>query len=576
MDISNEIDFDSTTSKRIAAEEKFGKEWPVVYLLYNEKEVYVGETVDARIRMAQHYENSERRKLKYARIISGGEFNKSVILDLEAFLISHMSADSKFEKLQNGNAGHQQHNYYNQEYYESQFGELWKRLQNFKLAKEEIDKIENSNLFKYSPYKTLTSEQYTIATGIVSMLRQSIEKQEKGKTFIINGKPGTGKTVLGIYLMKLLASQTNYDLDSDDEHLIENLQAIHYALPKMKIGIVVSMVNLREILKTTFGATYGLNKGMVYGPSEIANSKEDFDILIVDEAHRLKTTRNAGAAIGKMQETNTELGLGKNTGNQLDWILKKSRFQILFYDKEQSIKRTDIDATVFSELEKKNTEVFDLETQIRCKKGGEQYIKYMREIFSENPPDAILDTGEYELKMFDDVYKMTEAIKKKDDDDSEVGLSRNLAGYAWPWVTKGKINPQNCEETRECIARGMYDIEIDGHKYIWNIKYDGWVNTTNAVNEIGCIHTIQGFDLNYAGVIIGNELRYDPVSKKLYVDKDNYYDINGKNKTEEKDLLKYILNIYFVLCTRGIYGTYIYACDDALRKYLKKYIKTVA
>lgn len=576
MDISNEIDFDSTTSKRIAAEEKFGKEWPVVYLLYNEKEVYVGETVDARIRMAQHYENPERRKLKYARIISGEEFNKSVILDLEAFLISHMSADSKFEKLQNGNAGHQQHNYYNQEYYESQFGELWKRLQNFKLAKEEIDKIENSNLFKYSPYKTLTSEQYTIATGIVSMLRQSIEKQEKGKTFIINGKPGTGKTVLGIYLMKLLASQTNYDLDSDDEHLIENLQAIHYALPKMKIGIVVSMVNLREILKTTFGATYGLNKGMVYGPSEIANSKEDFDILIVDEAHRLKTTRNAGAAIGKMQETNAELGLGKNTGNQLDWILKKSRFQILFYDKEQSIKRTDIDAIVFSELEKKNTEVFDLETQIRCKKGGEQYIKYMREIFSENPPDAVLDTGEYELKMFDDVYKMTEAIKKKDDDDSEVGLSRNLAGYAWPWVTKGKINPQNSEETRECIARGMYDIEIDGHKYIWNIKYDGWVGTTNAVNEIGCIHTIQGFDLNYAGVIIGNELKYDPVSKKLYVDKDNYYDINGKNKTEEKDLLKYILNIYFVLCTRGIYGTYIYACDDALREYLKKYIKTVA
>lgn len=70
----------------------------------------------------------------------------------------------------------------------------------------------------------------------------------------------------------------------------------------------------------------------------------------------------------------------------------------------------------------------------------------------------------------------------------------------------------------------MYDIEIDGYRYIWNVKYDGWLTSPNSINEIGCIHTIQGFDLNYTGVIIGNELRYDPVDEQLYIDPSEYYD----------------------------------------------------
>jgi DUF2075 family protein len=117
--------------------------------------------------------------------------------------------------------------------------------------------------------------------------------------------------------------------------------------------------------------------------------------------------------------------------------------------------------------------------------------------------------------MFDDVDEMVQDIRRK---DAEYGLCRTVAGYAWDWKTKGRIEPTNLKETEECIKNGFWDIEIDGHKYIWNVHFDGWVGTSNSVNEIGCIHTIQGFDLNYAGVIIGNELKYDPETDKIYVD----------------------------------------------------------
>ena len=120
-----------------------------------------------------------------------------------------------------------------------------------------------------------------------------------------------------------------------------------------------------------------------------------------------------------------------------------------------------------------------------------------------------------------------------------------------------------------------YDINIDGQKYIWNTSTSDWVNSPNSINEIGSIHTIQGFDLNYAGIIIGNDLKYDSINNKLYVDRNNYYDKNGKNTASEEELLEYILNIYSTMCTRGMLGTYIYVCNKELKKYLLKYINKI-
>lgn len=564
--VSDELDFDQNSNRHISAQ-KYGQEWPIVYILFNDEEAYVGETVNAYTRLAQHYENPERRKLKRVRIITDETFNKSVSLDLESFLISHMSADGRFKRLQNSNAGQRQHNYYQKDDYEAQFKDVWKQMQKLKLARQEIDKIENSNLFKYSPYKSLTSDQYLACAKIINTLAKGIVNQ-KERTFIVNGGPGTGKTILAIYLMKLLTTNVQDDTGSDDEQLIEDLYSIHDQLPKLKIGLVISMVNLRNIVRKTFKAA-GMNPSLVMGPADVAKANGKFDVLLVDEAHRLKTTRNAGTSVKSMYDANKKLGLDEKNGNQLDWILRKSKHQILFYDGMQSVKRTDVDAKCFNELiQDDNTEIFELKTQMRCAKGGQEYINYIRAVFSQNPPKPHKFKN-YDLRLFDDARTMTDLIKQK---DAQVGLCRSVAGYAWPWETKKKITPQSLAETNACIANGMYDIDIDGEKYIWNTRYDGWLDTENSVNEIGCIHTIQGLDLNYAGVIIGNELHYNLQTQKFELNAKNYHDPTGKAKTNDEDLLRYILNIYTVLCTRGINGTYIYACDPGVREYLRRLI----
>ena len=571
--ISDEFDFSRDAIEKLT-DEKYSQEWPIVYMIFNKKEMYIGETVDAETRMLQHYVSPRRRTLDKFRYIYSNGFNKSSTLDLESYLISHVSADGMFS-LQNDNAGHQKHNYWQQEKYRAEFAGIWRNLQELKLAKNSIRTIENKNLFKFSPYKDLTDDQFLVANHILNTLKNDI-RLNKNSTYIINGGPGTGKTVLAIYLVKLLSTKMTDEFDVEDKDLVRPVRAINKLLNSPKIGIVVSMSNLRNTLKSVFKHFDGIGSKVVLSPSEVANYHGKFDILIVDEAHRLKAPRNVGAEIGSIQNNNTKLGIDKKNGTQLDWVIKKSKHQIFFYDKFQSIKRADVDASQFETLIKNGARSQTLETQIRCGKGGQRYVDYIRSIFSDEPPKKYLEfksknaNKSYDFKIFDNVHQMTEIIRKMDKKE-DVGLCRNIAGYAWPWNTKGLIHPQNHKETTECIQNGHYDIDIDGNRYIWNVNYDGWINSPNSVNEIGCIHTIQGFDLNYAGVIIGNELKYDK-EKGLYVDKKEYYDKNGKNKTSDEQLKQYILNIYYILCTRGINGTYVYACDEGLREYLKQFI----
>ncbi len=562
--ISAPLHFDKT-APILARMTDYGDNWPTVYIINNDKEVYIGETTSATVRIWQHLENPKRRGLQEVRLISGKTFNKSVALDLESFLISHMSADNKFH-LQNSNAGQQKHNYYKKAEYESQFKKVWHNLQSLKLANQNLSQIENSNLFKYSPYKTLTADQYSVALEIICTIAQDIGGTTD-RTFIVNGGPGTGKTVLGIYLMKLLSSRMDDDSDSGDAKLVEKLRLIKTEKPNLKIGLVISMSNLRNIVKETFSHTHGLNGTMVYAPSQIANSDEYFDILIVDEAHRLRQRRNL-SQYAQYDQANTSLGLPKSS-TELDWILKKSKCQILLYDQNQSIRAADVDTEDFLKLATtRELRSLQIKTQVRCLKGGQEYVNFINDVFSNQKATKRIKLPEYDLRVFDDIDEMVRAIKDK---NAKHGLCRVVAGYAWKWRTKNRLipAPKNDLETQQYINKGLYDIDIDGHRYIWNVKYESWISDQNSVNEIGCIHTIQGFDLNYAGVIIGNELKFDPVAQRIYIDPAEYHDRNGKINTSESELLEYVFNIYRVLCTRGMNGTYIYACDNNLREYLQ-------
>lgn len=552
---------------------KYGSNWPVVYIINNNEEAYVGETTDVSIRSNQHLANEVRRKLEKINVISDGEFNKSAILDLESFLIKYMSADKRF-KLQNGNGGLQNHNYYQREKYEKKFKDIWNQLRSKGLVKNDLRHIENTDLFKYSPYKSLTVDQYMVVNDILSVMLDDL-KHNKTSTFVVNGGAGTGKTILGIYLLKLLTHDDYEDISVEEDSLgnvINSIRSLGSLDKNLKIALVIPMENLRATLKKVFKGIKGLNSNMVLSPHEVGKSKEIYDLLIVDEAHRLRRRKNL-TQYGTFDSNNKKLGLGKN-GTELDWIMKKSKSQIFFYDENQSIKPTDIAKEKFETLMiRPSYHPYYLETQLRCLKGGNEYLDYVKAIFSDNPPKSKVIFKEYDFKLFDNVNDLVEEIKQK---NNEYGLCRTVAGYSWEWKSKGTKLPMHItkDDYKKIIDNGLYDIEIDGYKYIWNTKITDWINSENSINEIGSIHTTQGFDLNYTGIIIGNEFKYDDINNKFVVDKKQYFDSKGKADANEDELLRYIINIYTTMFARGMLGTYVYVCDPKLREYLRQYIAT--
>lgn len=527
------------------------KNWPVAYLLNNKHEIYIGETTDMSRRAWQHFQNPERRRLKEMRVIDDDTFNKSAIQDLEAFLIENIAADGKFI-LQNGNRGLRQHNYFQRKKYTDGFKDIWKQLQSIGLAEHSLQAIKNSDLFKYSPYKSLSDDQERTLDSILSDLYEDF-RSGKDSTYIVRGGAGTGKSVLAIYLIKLLRDANRFDevIATEEPERNEVIGNIHKKAGQLKIGLVVPMISFNKTMKKVFKGVDGLSPDLILMPNEVAKSHEKYDLLLIDEAHRLRRRMNL-ANYGTHDENNAKFGLGKE-GTELDWIMKQSRHRIFFYDSAQSVRPTDVQRKCFDQLEIKKQ--YSLTTQQRCLGGG-QYTKYIKSIFSDEAPAKRTVFKNYDLRLYNNPTKMIDEIRSL---DKEWNLCRNIAGFAWPWVSKKK--------------HGKADIELGGREYIWNTTNRDWINSPNSVNEIGCIYTTQGYDLNYAGIIIGKDLGYDKKSGKLVIRRSEYHDLNGKRGISDSELREFILNVYTTICTRGMRGTFVYACDPDLQEYLSRYIE---
>lgn len=544
--------FSKDTIRQISNNQFVKNKWPLIYIISGDKikEAYIGESTNALSRMLNHLTNEERLKLSTLHLITSDKFNKSATLDIENNLIKYISADGKY-KLQNGNAGLTLHNYYQKDLYFEIFKTIWLELREENLNINALRKIDNSDLFKYSPYKSLSPDQYDAVTELLQILISD----RPSRTFV-KGSAGTGKTILAIYLIKLLKTDyRNYDISEDEISSDEDFKLISTIKDKFEnpsIALVIPMTSLRKTLKKVFKSIKGLSSNMVIGPSDVANQK--YDILIVDEAHRLKRKRNI-VNYDSFNKNNAKLGLDEN-GTELDWILLQSTNQIFFYDDAQSVKPSDIPKDVFDELRIYSNNI-ELVSQMRVI-GGSDYINYVDNLLNCRI-DVLHEKFQmdgYDFKIFDSLSSMVKEIAIKEE---EFGLSRMVAGFAWDWISKND--------------KSKFDIKIDEVELQWNYVTEDWLNSKNSEKEVGCIHTTQGYDLNYIGVIFGYEIDYDPVSKKIFVIKENYKDKNGKNGIHDTDILQqYIVNIYKTLMYRGIKGTFVYVCNQNLRDYLQKHI----
>lgn len=567
-----------------------GTNWPVVYLIYNDSEVYVGETTSAYVRYGQHASENgkyfkDRRRLNRISIIFDDLFNKSAILDIEQNLIHLLEADAAIQeengghgrKLQNRNAGQSYaHDYYNRTIYQAKVEEVWNQLLKRRFVSNSFLSIKNSDLFKYSPYTSLTAEQELVCRDIIRDIISRLSIGKKGMA-VIKGAAGTGKSLVLInMIMTLLRSlyiKYDYDFETDSEDDLDDCYALHAELERfytnwktmtgrnsLKIGFVVPMSSIRSTFQMVFKyagkSTKGMKANIVIGPNAVVTDadEQEYDVVFVDESHRLKRrVAMSGTEMGAFDKCCNKIGLNPHDADQLDFLLRKSKYQVLVYDENQSIKPTDIPVITMNNKISQNVTIRrELRSQMRCQGGGD-FMQYIDDIFSLRNP-AKKTFGKYDFKLFDDPNKMIDFIVKKDADES---LCRTLAGYSWEWVSsKDKTVP---------------DIELDGRKYFWNKTSSRWI-LNSTPDEIGCVHTSQGYDLNRVAVIFGREIDYDPATRAITIDRRLFYDSKVKQQTTDAQLKTFILNAYKVMLVRGIKGCYVYACNKNLRDFLHQYI----
>ena len=561
--------------------------WPVVYVIDDDSvrapnartagrvSVYVGESLNAATRMRQHLESETKKGLHTVRVVIDEEFNKSVCLDLEAYLIGLFSGDDA-HRVMNLNMGVRDADYFERERYRKQFREVFDALRAEGLFSRSLAEIENGNLFKLSPFKALSTDQAVAVEGILEGLFEDLKDEDQAppttSTIVIQGNPGTGKTVVAIYLMKLLLdiARTSTDDDVDQDGLFVDFFMAGYRerIQDFRIGIVVPQQSLRTSIRRVFAKTPGLNKAMVLSPFDVGKAKEPYDLLIVDEAHRLSQRANQPSASQNTafrEITERLFGADDVTKTQLDWIRHQSTHAIFLVDGDQSVRPADLPAATLQALAaeaKADGRWYPLMSQMRVAAGAD-YVQYVRDVLRPGTglPVAAQSFEDYDLRFFDDAAAMRTAIVER---ETEHGLARLVAGYAWEWRSRSR--PEE------------FDIELDGLRLRWNTTQLDWVGSPTSIDEVGSIHTIQGYDLNYAGVIIGPDLRYDARTGRLFVARASYFDRKGKENNpalgltySDDDLLRYVVNVYGVLLTRGMLGTYVHVVDPGLREYLRGY-----
>ena len=356
------------------------------------------------------------------------------------------------------------------------------------------------------------------------------KKDGKKRTIIIQGGPGTGKSVLAInLLMEFIKMHCN------TSYVTKNSAPRNVFLKLLTKSDAKKLVDIKQLFRSPFA----LSKC----PSDT------YDCLIVDEAHRL---------VKKMYGD-------WNGENQVKECIEASLLTIFMIDEDQKITSKDIGS--IEEIKKwclaLNSEIImtdetKLVSQFRCN-GSDSYIQFINNILQIGPQesDASISDLNFDFKIFDSPIEFRNSLREINKINNK---ARMVAGYCYDWDVKHH--------------RAEYDIELrDGFRAKWNLENDNiWAINPKSFEEIGCIHTAQGLEFDYVGVIIGKDLKYNPTTQLIETDKNAISkDDNSSGIRSACDEIahKLIINTYKTLLTRGQKGCYIYCEDDNLREYIR-------
>lgn len=380
----------------------------------------------------------------------------------------------------------------------------------------------------------LVDEQKTVYESIMRAAR--ISQSGPKQVIIVKGGPGTGKSVISI---NALASLTSERLNA--RYVTANAAPRAVFQSKVK-GLIKS-----DAVKHLFGGSGS------YTESE----KDSFDVLIVDEAHRLKM----------------KSGIFRNMGeDQTKEIIKSARLSVFFIDEAQKVTWSDVGeiSRIKEHAAKLGAEVaiMELESQFRCS-GSDDYMAWLDDVLGvKSDSENYFSTDRFDFQVFESPSELHDVIRQKNQINNK---SRMVAGYCWNWISKK--DPKEFD-----IKFPEFDYEVQ-----WNLASHGseWIINPKSVDEVGCIHTCQGLEVDYVGVIIGpdfkiagGELVTDP-SGRARTDKSLAgYKADRKTNPLEADSKadEIIRNTYRTLMSRGMKGCYVYFTDPEVAKYFKSRI----
>lgn len=405
----------------------------------------------------------------------------------------------------------------------------------YRPSKKLMDHV--GNIIKGKSEYILLDEQLIVYDTVLSCAKKGFHDKQKA-VIIIKGGPGTGKSVIAINLMADL--------------LLKGYNA-HYAT-----GSRAFTGTLREIIGTRGSAQFKFFNS--YSGAEY----NVIDILIADEAHRIRSTSNSRFT-PRIRRTDLP---------QIEELLRASKVAVFFIDDNQVVRPNEIGSTEYIKETalKNNCKIFEyeLEAQFRCN-GSDAFVNWINNTLGiKRTANVIWDQHEeFDFKIFSSPFELENAIRKK---VSEGFTGRITAGFCWDWSM-----PNEDGTLKDDVVMGDY-------KRPWDAKPEArilapgipsaslWAYDPNGINQVGCIYTAQGFEFDYAGVIFGEDLVYDFDKQEWIGDPSSSSDsVVKRSKDKFVDLVK---NTYRVLLSRGMKGCYVYFINKDTERFFKTRIET--
>lgn len=542
-----------------------------IYKGTKSKKVYIGQTKHFVERNKQHY-NGQEEKFNIAAfdqviILISSYFNGSALDDVESQLITYFIADNPQSKNQlvqyesdeiiNRTNGNTVNDYREREKVALEvILPFWENelYLNGWVSTPTLEELRTRALVKYSPIKKLTVEQDDLLKEISS---------NPDKSFVINGDAGTGKTVLLTHLVAMFLNEQ----------------------PNKRIAVVLQP-NWIKTAQSIF-RVYGMNNSnlTIATSTQLINADENYDVVIVDESHKLSRK------FPKQMASFNQVYKGRfaQDNNHLEALKKLGRQIVLMYDVLQAIRPANMTRAQFNEATK-NFEKRYLKTQFRIQApAGKNYtsedfvngIKYL----------LYKDTGLLEQTNFNPEFD--KSVFRDSDVDAYFGFfeteplkslidwieeDRNFNPEHINRILGGLVEPWKQSDGKDSSITHWHEGNI---KRRWNSTQTNWIYSEeeDAEEQIGSVFAVQGIDLNKVGVLIGNDLQVD-TNGRLFGNPENFHNVNGKfskdddNPENAQEFTLFVLNIYYILMTRGIDGIRLgFWKNDAFKEYMKKILE---